>query len=251
MATPPSPAVTFYADQEHDGLRTAVVFQLFLIIPLSYWFIYGLISNMPNSGLADYAVALSCMGGLVLGLALSWGIEQLLKRVWHSGQAITVTPQQLHVTRQHEPAFVLTPTDGLNQLAWYFALDAVQKSGRERRLPKKWLCLAYQLLQGENRLVVYTYMPPKEAQRWLDGGLTAVSFHELEMAELLEAPAKGAFRLPKSTEFPAHLLTGKNGRYWVAERHRGKIGLELTRHDFAAFIQQVTLTQKNSVFIVE
>ena len=46
----------------------------------------------------------------------------------------------------------------VNVMAWRFVVR------RRTRIPKGWLCLAVQLLQDEATVILYTFMPPDEAE---------------------------------------------------------------------------------------
>jgi hypothetical protein len=62
--TSSSPTI-LYADQEHDRLRTAVVFVIILGMHIGYQIMRGIFGLVGNT--ADYIYVLSCAGGLPIG----------------------------------------------------------------------------------------------------------------------------------------------------------------------------------------
>lgn len=68
----------------------------------------------------------------------------------------------------------------------------------------------------------------------------AGSYHEIVPGKFFETSAVGRFfKAPERPELPASLLAGKDGIYWLAERRRWIEGLELTRQDFLATVEQI------------
>ena len=50
---------------------------------------------------------------------------------------------------------------------------------------------------------------------------------------------RGAGARRRGRRCPSDMLTGRNGRYWMAERRRWEEGLELEQKDFSAYIAYV------------
>lgn len=121
---------------------------------------------------------------------------------------------------------------------WYFSLKGFPRGGREKRIPASYYCLACQVQQDEDRLIVYGYFPKKRAARWLHVG----AYFEIKPGDYYEDnPLRKWFRSPDRPDVPTSALTGKMGPYWMGERRRWKQGLELTVDDFEIFIDKISL----------
>ena len=228
-----------HADQEHDRLRVSITVLILVSIWLGYRLIYGALELFASDAVRDYTVFLSCIGGVPLGLALVWGIEKLLKRVWHSGNSLTLQDATILVQQRDYDTQRFDVSEQIDLMRWYFRLGGYARGGSERRVAKNWYCLALQLQQEDNRLVVYTFVPPGQA-------VTAAQepdsdFHEIHLKDVYTAHP-GIMRPPSRPEIPAEVLRGKDGRFWLAERRRWHEGLELTREDFATLMEFVRTT---------
>ena len=224
--------IVLYADQEHERLRTAVMFLLLfltIIIFISSRSLFN--STKLGQDVADYSFALSCLTALVLALAIGWAAETYLKSIWHSGNSISITPHEIIAERTGQPEVRLNRDAAVSPLSWYFKLENVSRNGRERRLPRNSVCLASEIAQEKERVVVYSYALAKDAAVWTE------EFREIDPRQL---PKKknGRFAPPKARTIPVELLRGKNGRYWLAERHRWQTGMELTTKDFEIFMKE-------------
>ena len=234
MAMIPSSSIILYADQEHERLRTAVIFVVIITILLGYQIMRSIFALAGNA--SDYIYILSCVGGLPIGLALSWFIEQGLKRVWPSGNSITLNENSLE----------LQTNDGYQQMVewdhhivvtnWYFQLSGYMRGGRERRIPNKWLCLASQLRQEEERVIIFTYLSPTKAADWLADTKSNIAFHEIKASDIYTSKLRDRFSLPARPEIPKEILAGKDGIFWLAERRRWQEGVELTPQDFGTYL---------------
>ncbi len=222
--------LTLYADQEHERLRTAVVFLLLFLLIIIFSVSRSIFSSA--SGIvASYNVALSCVISPVLALSIVWLVEQYLKTVWHSGNSIVITIDSITAVEKGQPDIVISRQAELTRFEYYFRLDNVIRNGRERRESRDALCLASEIVQGENQFVVYTYMPEKSAVKWTE------SFRELDPhAEIGNKKERKSFAHTRTV--PIELLRGKDGRYWLAEQHRWKTGMELTAADFEVFMEE-------------
>ncbi|MCP4426561.1 MAG: hypothetical protein GY803_18875 [Chloroflexi bacterium] len=235
--TPPPTPIVLHADQEHDNLRTAVVLLLVFFFFVSYWLVNALL-NLPIFGpVSDYAVSLSCVLGLVLALGITAVIENIFKRTWHSGRYLTLNEEGILAQFRHQEARRIRRDGYITQLNWAFNLKGYRRGGREKRLPTKWVCLACQLQQDDQRLIVYSYMPPAKAAVWLENDNAPHKFHHINLAGAFEASLSDRVKAPTRPEISNEMLTGKDGRYWLAERNRWLDGLELTHEDFATFMQ--------------
>ena len=246
MTSSDSFPIVLHADQEHDSLRTAVILFLITFFFVSYWLVYAILQLEFWGGLRDYAVSLSCVLGLTLALAVSAGAETLLKRVWRSGRSLALDKTSI---RAHDKLIgdqQIDLTKGLSHLKWHFSLQGYRRGGREKRLPQKSICLAYQFQQGDTRLIVHSYMPPQKANLWLENDAVPPKFHEIKPGELIESSLSSRLGAPVRPTLSNEILTGSDGRYWLAERHRWEKGFELTPDDFARFMDYVARGKSQS-----
>ncbi|MCB9418837.1 MAG: hypothetical protein H6667_03475 [Ardenticatenaceae bacterium] len=245
MSTASSSSIVLHADQEHDNLRTAVILFLITAFFLSYWLVYAILQADFWGSVRDYAVSLSCVLGLVLALAISAGFEVWLKRVWHSGRRLTLDENSIHIQDKLTNEQTINLTNNVSHLQWQFNLHGYRRGGREKRLSANWVCLAYQLQQGETRLIVHSYLPPQKAQVWLEDGSGRPQFHKINPGDVYESSLSSRFGAPSRPVISNEVLSNSDGRYWLAERHRWDEGFELTPHDFAIFMNKVTELQND------
>jgi len=235
MTAPESNQLTFHADQEHGGLRAVVLLLIVAWFVIGFFFFSAVISQFDGL-VAAYWLPLSCILGLVLALAVAWLAESLLKRYWPSGRQLVIDDEQLQAWLPGGETVRLAWSSQVWSTNWTFSLAGYPRGGRERRLTKKHHCLACQLQQDKRRVIVYGYLKAKEATDLLDGE----TFHEIEPAEHYERGPlrflRGGAERPK---LPAKILSGKDGRYWLAEQRRWSEGIELTPGDFLTFWEAV------------
>ncbi|HID50625.1 MAG TPA: hypothetical protein EYP41_01130 [Anaerolineae bacterium] len=233
METSDSFPIELRADQEHSGIRTIVVIGLFVLLFLFYLLISALWSAFAPGNLADYTFVISC--GIAIGLALVslWALEKYLKRIWPSGRAIILDDAGVQAKDPEADTVQILWADEPFQLSWWFYLRGYPRGGRERRLPKHWVCVATQLQAGENFVIVYTYAPPKEATVWTH---YEREFRQLNPAEIYKHGLTSRFAAPSRPEVPSKLLLGKDGKHWQAEQRRWLYGYELERDDFKKFM---------------
>ncbi|MBK8901463.1 MAG: hypothetical protein IPM53_09795 [Anaerolineaceae bacterium] len=227
-----------HADQEHAGLRTAVFVALFVFLVAAFFGIQALLAAL---GAVDYAFVASCGLALPVALGVVWVLEKLLKRYWPSGRSVTLirdgiqlqteTDTRWEITRAHEPV----------PLFWYFNMLGWQRGGRERRVPRSWLCLAAQLKSGKKEAVVYTFLPRNKARTWLSRQ-DDIQFHEISPREVYDNSLRARIGGPSRPEIPAAVLTGKDGEYWLAERRRWTEGFELPAQEFELFMNHIQTT---------
>ena len=227
-------------------MRTAVLVLIVFLVWLSYAIIHWLIQQAGGHTVSDYATFLSCLFALPLGVGLVWLVEMQLKRVWHSGNSVSLDSNRI-LLRTKEGAQVQFQLNGdLAVTLWYFTLGKYPRVGNERRVKKQWYCLACQLQQDEERLVVYGFFPPKELADLIesadfvksetsDNFAPQAEFHEIKPDDLY-SNKRGLSRMPVRPDIPLEVLRGKDGRYWLAERRRWNEGFELTVQDFKTFM---------------
>ncbi len=234
VASTTSPLV-LHAEQEHPLLRYAVSLALLVVFALCFCLFYLLIRQAPGNW-PSYALTFACLPSLPLTLAVVWVIEGWLKRVWPSGYQLTLDGRGVHVARPGQEPAQLPWASHTSPTAWYFPLRGYKQSGRERRVPDKWMCLACQLQYDEERVIIYTYCPPEKVQTYLDA-TSPIRFHRLDPAEVYERSVWRRFQPPdRPNAIPAKVLSGKDGRFWLAEQRRWTEGLELPVKEFTLFL---------------
>jgi hypothetical protein len=145
-------------DSEHFAIR-------FLVPVLTIVLVVGV--HLLGTALLDNAqegvnpVCLMLPIDLVLLLAGGYTIERLLKRALPSRRVARLSDATLTITdgRSRPPQQVtINWQQTVNVKAWRFTV------ARRTRVPKGWYCMALHLLQDEIEAVLYTFMPPDEAE---------------------------------------------------------------------------------------
>ncbi len=225
-----------HADQEHTGLRVFVLFLLAIFLWVFFILARTAVNAWASAAAREFVVAISCGSSLVLGLGVTWALEQWLKKVWHSGRSLTIADNEISIREKKGGDLTFNLNQNFMRLNWYYHLQGFQQSGRERRLPKKWVCLACQVQQDENRFAVFAYMPPPKARPWIEEKMN--QFRRLDPKALQEKNGRkkvGNLRL----RLPKEVIAGKDGRHWLAEQRRWQKGFELTPSDFDAFMKHL------------
>jgi hypothetical protein len=221
----------FPANQEHAGVRAAVLIYFFSSLFLIVW-ILNLLLTTHDGSRPDLANLLVCGGTLPLALGTTWLLERLLKRYWPSGDQVMVDATAVRMQRGKELNEEIQWAEMPHLLFWFFTLSGFQRGGRERRVARNWVCLAAQIQQGQRHLIAYTYAPPRQAAAMHALIGSGSEFYEI-VPKTVYTPSIGSrITPPTRPEIPASVLAGKDGLYWLAERNRWQDGLELTPADF-------------------
>jgi hypothetical protein len=243
MNETPSTDIILNANPEHGGIRIAVVLTIvagliggFLLVRvLLRWFAQDTI-------FLEFATVISCTGAIPIALGIAWFVEEYLKKTWPSGLEIELGEDTLRFNGERtEDDERDVRTFELDQRViltnWYFKLKGYSRAGRERRVSDKWFCLANQIQQDGQRLITYSYMPPGEAETWIENQDLVEQFHEISLAQLYKESGSRRWSGPnRPGEAPSEMLAGPDGRYWIAERRRWEEGVELAEEDFAALM---------------
>jgi len=230
------------ADQEHAGLRTAVFVLLFATLLLAFFGIRALVAALYPDGLPDFTFVLACGGAFPIALGLVWLVEKMMKQYWPSGRSILLTSDGIQVQSEDGVTVQLSRGGDLVPLVWHFELRGWQRGGRERRVPHTWLCLAVQLKAGQTQTIVFTYLPKNKAENWLKNNDKRLKFHEIFPKEVYDNSIRSRMRGPSRPEIPSAVLTGKSGKYWLAERRRWQEGFELPPQEFEQFMSHIQTT---------
>jgi hypothetical protein len=236
MSQSASSPLILNAEQEHARLRLVIVLLIGLLFVLFFFLIGALLQRAPGM-LASFSLPLTCLLSTVVALALAWFIEQRLKQVWTSGYRLLLDEAAIVVEQPESDPIHLNKGGTINHLAWYFKLSGYKRGGRERHVPEKWLCLACQLQQEERLLIVYAYIPPAKADELVQSFAGLFRFQKLNPAEVYRTGLTSRLQPPGRPEsIPAQVLSGKDGRYWLAEQRRWREGLELPPKEFMIFL---------------
>jgi len=229
--------VILYADREHAGVRYLVLGILTVVFIVSFVLFNQYLGSLTGTLISEYSWALSCISGLVIGLIFAGAGEFFLKRLWPSGRSVILDEFGAKATLSNGQQIALEWSLRSYATKWYFALKGFPRGGREKRVPASYYCLACQVQQDEDRLIVYGYFSKKQAAGWLESG----DFFEIKPGEFYENnPLRKWFRSPDRPDVPISALTGKTGPYWMGERRRWTHGLELTADDFETFINRIS-----------
>lgn len=244
MSSAAKEVTILHADQEHGGFRFVILLALFIGYLIGVRIVFLLINILAPPSIIEFALFLSCIGGLPIAIFFIWGLEKILKLTWHSGLSLELDEQGLTAhdrrsgtdsTGSDTPAMIWSAH--INRLNWYFRLAGYPRGGRERRARENWLCVATELQQNEMRLSIFTMTPPDEAAEWIEN--PALDFRILSMTELYDNDLRSRVGPPIRPEIPNRLLQTKEGRYWLAERRRWEHGVELTPEDFKTLMTYV------------
>lgn len=228
--------VVLHADPEHSWLRLAVIGVLLVAFAVSFFSLYWLLPNIGGSIFGDYALFLSCLGGLMLALAISALAEFAFKRRWHSGNRLILDESGITAEKQGEESDIMAWHRRISVTKWYFPLRGFPRGGRERRVPSSWFCFACQLRQDDKQMIVHSYLSPGKGEPLLDSGM----YHKIRPGDYHEGSSlRKLVSAPSRPTIPKSVLAGDDGIYWLAERRRWNDGLELTPADFQTFIRFV------------
>lgn len=233
MIQTPTPT-TLHAEQEHSGIRAMVVFSILVSYIFCFWLI-NILSQLLPERLTSLGFVLACILAAPLAIGITWLLEKWLKQVWHSGYSLTLQDTGFQVSQRTEDGLDFDFNGRFSHLAWYFNLTGYKRGGRERRVSDNWLCLCCQVQQDEERVIVYTFASPKKTAVYENGH--PLLFEKINPADIYSSHEKGHFAAPtRPSKLSPEIISGKNGRYWLAEQRRWQEGLELTFTDFETFI---------------
>ena len=185
-ASDPSTRI-FPVDVEHTGIRVAlpavmivggvalytlIATELLILIPdvgtgvVGRQFITALGYQMPDLAffpesapvLRDASGFIAFFLGLVGALLIGAIADRLLKRYWPSGRTLSLDAATLSLKNaRHMPSEqTILLERRINTAGWYFV---VRRSSP--RAQRGWHMLAYQFLQDDTQIIVYTFMSPK------------------------------------------------------------------------------------------
>ncbi|MFZ4826537.1 MAG: hypothetical protein ACOYLB_04210 [Phototrophicaceae bacterium] len=211
--TAPTPLeLVIHVDQEHTGIRLVVMLIFIILLGLTYFVVQSIIS-FSNFNLLAILVGV-VVGGIGVALA-----ERQLKKHWHSGKMVQLTPATLRLM-QHEHSileFPLTLETPPKVYYWGFQVKS------HARVPKGWYVLATGIKRGEDFLSAFCVMSPKEFN----------AYPEANRFVLLESGKTASKALKAKPLSPEQLLLHQ------LERIRWNVGVEMTQTDFLVFVESL------------
>ncbi len=210
----------FPVDIEHLGIRISVPVIALVALVLTWVLAPQILEAL---GLSDTIIGLMQLPlVLAAGVGGAYLTDRLLKGRWLSGREILADDQYLILREKNGVEKTIDFQERVNALAWRFTVN------RRGRVPKGHLCLAFQLIQNEQEVTVYTFIAPTK----VDALENADHFTPLASRKTL-----GDDRLNMK-------VAGLQRRLLQAEDSRWEHGAELTTE---AFAELWTLLQPSSL----
>jgi hypothetical protein len=206
-------------DIEHGGIRLA------LPVLTVAGLIVGYVATSAILTALNVDVAIGCFSFLAaIGMALASAAigDTVLKRVWPSGRKLIVDQQGivLEDRRKGRAKDIRLHWDQrINPLSWRFRV-----SRGSARVQKGWIMLGVKLLQDEQDLTVYTFMPAKDAEKLPAYKLFTALAARVEL---------------ESDKLPLREKSEQR-RLLKAEQDRWEDGAEIRREDFPFLIETLT-----------
>lgn len=225
-------ATVFHLDQEHKGVRYAVILILLVSFVVAFWATNAAVRALLPE--INTTAILSCLAAIPVSLTISAVGEWFLKRSWHSGRVLRMEPDGLVLSIPQQADIYIDRHKIINTLWWQISLSGYARGGRERRIPASWYVMAGQLLQDDARIIIYCYAPPQRRRKWSD----RFEFEKLKPDDVYNTSFSARLGSPNRPEIPPDVIAGRQGRYWLAERNRWRDGFEMTPADFEQFLEQ-------------
>jgi hypothetical protein len=146
-------------DAEHFGVRFLLPVLIVILTLVSYFIFVAVFGAILPEGANPACAALPL--GIVMLFGGGFVLERVLKRLFPSRRYAILSDDALmvHDERHNPPESTRVEwTKNVNVLAWRFDVK------RRTRVPKGWYCMALRLLQDETEMILYTFMPPEEAE---------------------------------------------------------------------------------------
>ncbi|MEP7288568.1 MAG: hypothetical protein ABI947_22680 [Chloroflexota bacterium] len=203
-------------DVDHGGIRLALPALTVLGFVVGYTIILLLLTALQVEGSSG---CLAFVGGLMIALLTLTAGDRVLKRLWPSGRRLVLESGGLQLEdkrRGRQQATQMQWNQRINALGWRFKV-----SRGSARVPKGWLMLSLQLLQDDAELIVYTFMPEKEA--------ATLPIYQ-EFTALVPRKQLESEQLPLRER-------GEQRRLLKVEQQRWQDGAEIRREDFVILIE--------------
>lgn len=209
---PPSPSneLIIHVDQEHTGIRLVVMLIFILLLGLTYFIVQSLVSFSNFNLLAILAGVL--VGGAGVALA-----ERQLKRRWHSGKTVRITPSTIQLMQHEIPLLEFALMSEVAPKVYYWGFQVKSHA----RVPKGWYVLACGIKRGEDLLATFCILSPNEFNATSKNTLFTLLQNNVSANKTTKTKATSAEQLF------LHQL----------ERIRWNNGVEMTPSDFFLFVE--------------
>jgi hypothetical protein len=203
-------------DAEHAAVRWLVLLLTGGLVVLVHLVGTALVRRMAVGVSSECIVLPLDVVALVAG---GLTIESVLKRLIPSRRSATLSDQALVVRdeRHHPPHITRIAWDKMvNVKAWRFTVS------RRARVQKGWYCMAVYLLQDDEEVVFYAFLPPHEAETIL---------HDHQFARL-----RPRQEIKSSTDLNT---VAEQRRLLKLEDARWNDGAEISKEDFKALLESL------------
>jgi hypothetical protein len=204
---------TLQADRFHTGVRLGSMALWFITIVIVYFLLQFLIQTFLGP-IVGIGTLLLIVLAVVAAQPLAYLAERQLMQRWPSGRAMQLENGAL-VWKEKDKALRIDLRETVNFWRWRFVI----KRRRGGRVRSGHHLFALRLVQGDNVVSVYTFLPPAAAD-----ALSAKSpFYELR----------------RPSEQGKLALGGRDAMYIAAEHTRWESGAELEPADFQALLDHL------------
>lgn len=150
-------STTFPLDPNHLGIRVVVLVSMFLSAVLGFILVPTITDWLGLILIPRFWIAL---GGAVGAFALiGTQVERILRRYWPSGKQLIVTPDTVTLKWSRQAVTTIDRSRPAEHSRWYFVIP------RKRGIVNSgWYCASLHMRQEENRIILYTFIPPESAE---------------------------------------------------------------------------------------
>lgn len=158
LKAPDSAGRVMKVDAEHFAVRFLVPTLTILMVVITH---LGGTALLESLGIGVNSLCIVIPADVVVLVAAGYGIERLLKRTLPSRRSARLSDEYLILSDRRRNLSRITHIvwdKKVNVKAWRFVIR------RRTRVPKGWFCMAVQLLQDEEEIILYAFMSPQEAE---------------------------------------------------------------------------------------
>lgn len=198
------------ADRFHAGVRL-VVLVAWISSVLIVFFLLRALANALLGPVVGVGVLVVIILAVAAAQPLAYLAERLAMQRWPSGRAALLSPGRL-VWNDKGKTVELDLSQKVNHWRWQFEV----RQRRSGRVPTGHHCLALRLVQTENELTLYAFMPPAKSAAITQD----YPFYELR----------------RQSDKSVKALGGRDAMFLAAEHTRWETGAELSGDDFQALL---------------
>lgn len=194
------------ADRFHAGVRMAVLGAWLASVVVVFLLLRAIVSALLGP-VAGVGLLLVVVVAVAAAQPLAMLAEKALMRRWPSGRAARLVPGRLS-WQDKAKTVDLDLSQKVNYWRWQFEV----RQRRSGRVPTGHHCLAIRLVQGEDEISLYSFVPPAKAEALIKD----YPFYELR----------------RSSDKGKQTLGGRDAMFLAAEHTRWESGAELDPDDF-------------------